>query len=776
MDSPPLGPKPRSNLSSYVTNGDSPVHTNNPQSKERDDLFASINASSHGRKPLDLDTPSQVDGSSSNPNTHEPPKFDLSSRAHIALSLSHPHLTEAARDPRDEAPPTSPAAPSRPASPYTLNPPIDFDGLSWPSLGTRERLDATPDQAQQRLDKLSGALRTILECIGEDPEREGLRGTPDRYAKAMLFFTKGYEENLRDIVNGAVFHEDHDELVIVKDIEVFSLCEHHLVPFTGKMHIGYIPNRRVLGLSKLARIAEMFSRRLQVQERLTKQVALALSEVLRPRGVGVVMESSHLCMVMRAVADEQILRLVVTSQISSGILQSRDYSTYTVEHTGTQYHRVESIDQPNSWRSTSYAVKLEDLEPSRDDQTMQDVSGGTPPESMDYELPESASQDRGLTPRHVGDASTNIPIQQTPDARLHTSPHHRLPPTPPSSDGHDKAPHYDPFVTTYPNDNACGVGPFNVFVALCDHPHLLLDISRYLPADNLVDLFAMSRVFHDACSSHLATVVLTQALVFAPESSQIFTYKAYRHLCIPDPIRRPLHHNPSESRTIPSFRWLRMVTYREKVVSDILAAMGEQGHILPNRTSLTLKRLWLTMDVPSNAKRIGLFHNESFWTDEDLYVATMFFFKLDMCLNDPVDGHGETTLRRLLLGQSSLTPLWQILRRTALTTRLEILRLYVRYSWVPAEPNRGMSVLGVPANEVGKGCMERRGKGDQRLLRVDELVMRESERRSLGMEEYYIYMLLYGFIDLDARKEEVTRREREAPRDPNDTSPQSLDI
>lgn len=101
--------------------------------------------------------------------------------------------------------------------------------------GTRERLESTPEEVEERVQKLAGAVRTIFECIGEDPEREGLRETPERYAKAMMYFTKGYEENVRDLVNGAVFHEDHDELVIVKDIEVFSLCEHHMVPFTGKV-------------------------------------------------------------------------------------------------------------------------------------------------------------------------------------------------------------------------------------------------------------------------------------------------------------------------------------------------------------------------------------------------------------------------------------------------------------------------------------------------------------------------------------------------------------
>lgn len=181
------------------------------------------------------------------------------------------------------------------------SPVIDFDGLSRPSVGTRERLEENEAQKEQRLERMKGAVRTLLECVGEDPDREGLLATPERYAKAMLFFTKGYQQNVRDIVNGAIFQEGHNEMVIVKDIEVFSMCEHHLVPFTGKMHIGYIPANAVIGISKLPRIAEMFARRLQIQERLTKEVANAIMEVLQPQGVAVVMESSHLCMVMRGV-------------------------------------------------------------------------------------------------------------------------------------------------------------------------------------------------------------------------------------------------------------------------------------------------------------------------------------------------------------------------------------------------------------------------------------------------------------------------------------------
>ncbi|KAF1346018.1 hypothetical protein BDV97DRAFT_33887 [Delphinella strobiligena] len=285
MDNQPHSPRPKPKAIPLL-NGSSPLHATQESrdANERNNAFAAIKSSMGPRKiPIDLEDGHYFQPQQSVPKDKRPARLS--------------NLDELnARDPRDE-----PQSISGRSSPYTANPTVDFDGLSWPSTGTRERLESTPEQAAERLEKLSGAVRTLLECIGEDPDREGLHGTPERYAKAMMFFTKGYEENLRDIVNGAVFHEDHDELVIVKDIEVFSLCEHHLVPFTGKMHIGYIPNGRVLGLSKLARIAEMFSRRLQVQERLTKQVALALSEVLKPQGVAVVMESSHLCMVMRGV-------------------------------------------------------------------------------------------------------------------------------------------------------------------------------------------------------------------------------------------------------------------------------------------------------------------------------------------------------------------------------------------------------------------------------------------------------------------------------------------
>jgi GTP cyclohydrolase I len=148
---------------------------------------------------------------------------------------------------------------------------------------------------------MQDSFKKIIEAIGEDTNREGLKDTPKRAAKAMQHFTQGYHQTLDEIVNNALFESNNDEMVLVKNIELYSLCEHHLVPFIGQCHVAYLPNGKIIGLSKIARIVDMFSRRLQVQENLTKEIAEALFEVTNAHGVGVIIEAKHLCMMMRGV-------------------------------------------------------------------------------------------------------------------------------------------------------------------------------------------------------------------------------------------------------------------------------------------------------------------------------------------------------------------------------------------------------------------------------------------------------------------------------------------
>jgi len=149
--------------------------------------------------------------------------------------------------------------------------------------------------------KIANLVVELLKELGEDVQREGLDKTPERVEKALRYFTSGYAQDVKEVLNGAMFVEEYDEMVIVKDIDFSSLCEHHLLPFVGRCHVAYMPNRKIIGLSKIPRLVEMFSRRLQVQERLTTQIANTLNEALQPRGVAVVVEAIHLCMLMRGV-------------------------------------------------------------------------------------------------------------------------------------------------------------------------------------------------------------------------------------------------------------------------------------------------------------------------------------------------------------------------------------------------------------------------------------------------------------------------------------------
>jgi GTP cyclohydrolase I len=191
------------------------------------------------------------------------------------------------------------------------------NGLGENQVGGYDRIDRYDDQTTF---KLTESYLDVIKLLGEDANREGLRETPQRVAKAMQFLTQGYGTDPSDIIKSAMFHEDYKEMVIVKDIELFSMCEHHMLPFIGKAHVAYIPDKTITGLSKIARVVEAFARRLQVQERLTVQIRDCIQETLNPMGVAVVIEALHLCMVMRGVQKQH--SVTTTSAFTGAFLRS----------------------------------------------------------------------------------------------------------------------------------------------------------------------------------------------------------------------------------------------------------------------------------------------------------------------------------------------------------------------------------------------------------------------------------------------------------------------
>ena len=288
---------------------------------------------------------------------------------------------------------------------------------------------------------------------------------------------------------------------------------------------------------------------------------------------------------------------------------------------------------------------------------------------------------------------------------------------------------------------------FNVFTALTAHAELVFELAMCLTVEDLISLYAISKDFHFIVNGHLTTIILSHSRAKAPESSEIFHYKCYKNLCIIDPAARTNSEVPERFRRVPSFRWLRFVLFRDAIVDELIDILAAEGHRLPKRASSVLKKVWVTMDLSDNARRIGLLHNKAFWTNKDLFVATMFFIKLDMQFTDPVDGNGEVSLRKLLLAQRSLSTLLAVLKRKEVANELELLQMYVRWKYRPAPEHRGLSILGVPPEQVGKGQLEGWGLGTKKMLRPDELVMRESVRRRLDFQKQYMDMMVWGYVD-----------------------------
>ncbi|MCJ1227721.1 hypothetical protein MMC12_004379 [Toensbergia leucococca] len=287
---------------------------------------------------------------------------------------------------------------------------------------------------------------------------------------------------------------------------------------------------------------------------------------------------------------------------------------------------------------------------------------------------------------------------------------------------------------------------FSVFKALLNHPELIFETAKHLDVEDLISLYAISKDFHFLVNGRFTALILAQSLGKASESSKMFRFKCFKNLCIHDPASRPNEDIEGQIRFVPSFRWLRMILFREKVVDGIIECLAAEGHRLPKRASLVLKKIWFTMDISDNARRIGFMHNKVYWEDKDLFIATMFFLKLDMRLTDPISGGGENNIRKMLLAQRTLSTLWKVLNREMLLNQLDVWRMFVRWRYQPPR-HHGMSILGVPAQEVGKGIIEGWGSGSQKILRPDELVMREGIRRNLNLHTKFLDMMIWGYVD-----------------------------
>ena len=290
---------------------------------------------------------------------------------------------------------------------------------------------------------------------------------------------------------------------------------------------------------------------------------------------------------------------------------------------------------------------------------------------------------------------------------------------------------------------------FNVFRGLFIFPELVLNVAKFLGFENLLSLYAIDKDFHYLANTRFTTVMKGIVSVLAPRSGEIFAFRYFADLCMKDPARRPHPRNANETRRVPTFRWLRMILFRERVVNEIIGQLLRDEFRLPKDTDLTLRKLWVIMDLPTTVQRTSYVQNPKFFTNQDCWLAMTFFIKLDMRFTDPVDGTGESTLREMLLAQRSLTTLWLTLRNVILNSSVEALKMYLRWRHRPADQHNQLTVFGVRPAEMGSLRREGWGQGTGVLLRPDQVVMAESVRRNLGIETKITDLLCWGYNDPD---------------------------
>jgi len=297
-----------------------------------------------------------------------------------------------------------------------------------------------------------------------------------------------------------------------------------------------------------------------------------------------------------------------------------------------------------------------------------------------------------------------------------------------------------------PPTHETNINRFSVFNKLLKYAELTLEVAKNLDVEDLISLYAISKDFHILVNQRFTAMILAQSTVKAPESSRTFIWRCYKSLCMRDPAKRINEIKPEELRFIPSFRWLKMILFREAVVDDIVRSLAQEGHRLPKRASLVIKKLWFTIDISDNNRRIGLMHNPSFWASKDLFIATMFFMKLDMRLTHPTMGNGELGLRKMLLAQRSFSTLAKVLKREEMKTQLDMLRMVVQWNYQPGR-FRNMSILGIPPHEVGRLQYEGWGSGTKKFVPIDRLIMMEALRRRLNLQNHYVDMMIYGYVN-----------------------------